>query len=93
MTRDLGEVFDAPTGAEFETRDIDATMAAMSEQPSVTHVPVMTGGYGREAVRAEHVLDKAALDQKREVIPSQSSASEKAPGSLPDLSSLKGVCR
>jgi carboxymethylenebutenolidase len=51
MTRDLGEVFDAHTGAEFETRDIDATMATMSETPSVTHVPVMTGGHGREAVR------------------------------------------
>jgi carboxymethylenebutenolidase len=51
MTRDLGQVFDAHTGAEFETSDIDATMATMSETPSVTHVPVMTGGCGREAVR------------------------------------------
>ena len=51
MTRHLGEVFDAHTGAEFETRDIDATMATMSAMPSVTHVPVMTGGCGREAVR------------------------------------------
>jgi carboxymethylenebutenolidase len=51
MTKDLGEVFDAHTGAEFEARDVDATMATMSETPSVTHVPVMTGGYGREAVR------------------------------------------
>jgi carboxymethylenebutenolidase len=51
MTRDLGEVFDAHTDAEFKTRDIDATMATMSEMPDVTHVPVMTGGHGREAVR------------------------------------------
>jgi carboxymethylenebutenolidase len=51
MTKDLGEVFDAHTGAEFETRDIDATMATMAGTPSVTHVPVMTGGYGRDAVR------------------------------------------
>jgi carboxymethylenebutenolidase len=51
MTKDLGEVFDAHTGAEFEALDVDATMATMSETPSVTHVPVMTGGYGREAVR------------------------------------------
>jgi hypothetical protein len=51
MTKDLGEVFDAHTGAEFEARDVDATMATMSETPSVTHVPVMTGGHGREAVR------------------------------------------
>jgi hypothetical protein len=71
MTRDLGEIFDGHTGAEFETRDIDATMATISEQPSVTHVPVMAGGYGPEAVRAKHVLHKAALDQKREMIPSR----------------------
>jgi carboxymethylenebutenolidase len=51
MTRDLGQVFDAHTGAEFEAHDIDATMATMSATPSVTHVPVMTGGCGREAVR------------------------------------------
>jgi carboxymethylenebutenolidase len=51
MTQDLGQVFDAHTGAEFEARDVDATMATMSETPSVTHVPVMTGGCGREAVR------------------------------------------
>jgi carboxymethylenebutenolidase len=51
MTRDLGEVFDAHTDAEFKTRNIDATMATMSEMPDVTHVPVMTGGHGREAVR------------------------------------------
>ena len=51
MTRDLGEDFDAHSGAEFETRDIDATMATMSATPSVTHVPVMPGGCGQEAVR------------------------------------------
>jgi carboxymethylenebutenolidase len=51
MTRDLGGVFDAHTDAEFKTRDVDATMATMSEMPNVTHVPVMTGGHGREEVR------------------------------------------
>ena len=44
-------MFDAHTSAEFKTRDIDATMATMSEAPHVTHVPTMTGGAGREAVR------------------------------------------
>ncbi len=33
------------------TRDIDATMATMGEAPHVTHVPTMTGGNGRDAVR------------------------------------------
>ena len=47
----LGATFDAHTHAEFATRDVDATMATMSEAPHVTHVPTMTGGNGREAVR------------------------------------------
>ena len=48
----LGAMFDAHTAAEFETRDIEATMATMGEAPHLTHVPVMTGGSGREAVRS-----------------------------------------
>lgn len=54
MTSDpkgLGAMFDAHTDAEFKTRDIEATMATMGEAPHVTHVPTMTGGSGREAVR------------------------------------------
>jgi carboxymethylenebutenolidase len=37
---------------EFVTRDVDATMATMVDDPSVNHVPVMTGGHGAEEVRA-----------------------------------------
>ena len=51
MTSDskgLGALFDAHCAAEFETRDIDATMATMSDQPHITNVPAMIGGYGRE---------------------------------------------
>jgi carboxymethylenebutenolidase len=47
----LGEVFDAHVAAEFQTRDIEATMATMGEAPHVTHVPTMTGGNGHDAVR------------------------------------------
>jgi carboxymethylenebutenolidase len=47
----LGALFDAHTQAEFKTRDIEATMATMSGAPHVTHVPTMTGGSGRDAVR------------------------------------------
>ena len=47
----LGATFDAHTDAEFKTRDIEATMATMSEAPHLTHVPTMTGGKGREEVR------------------------------------------
>jgi carboxymethylenebutenolidase len=54
MTHDpkgLGAVFDAHTDAEFKARDIEATMATMGANPHVNHVPVMTGGYGADAVR------------------------------------------
>jgi carboxymethylenebutenolidase len=47
----LGALFDAHTQAEFKKRDIEATMATMGQAPHVTHVPTMTGGAGREAVR------------------------------------------
>ena len=49
MTTDrkhLGAMFDAHTDAEFNTRDIEATMG---DAPHLTHVPKMTGGKGREA--------------------------------------------
>jgi carboxymethylenebutenolidase len=48
----FGEVFDAHTAAEFQTRDIEATMATMGAAPHVTHVPVMTGGSGAGDVRS-----------------------------------------
>jgi carboxymethylenebutenolidase len=44
------EVFDEHMRDEFELRDADATMATMSAEPYVNHVPVGTGGAGREAV-------------------------------------------
>ena len=50
--KSFDEVFDAHTAAEFHTRDIEATMATMGETPHVTHVPVMTGGRGADAVRS-----------------------------------------
>jgi carboxymethylenebutenolidase len=50
-SKSLGEIFDAHTAAEFQTRDIEATMATMAGAPHVTHVPTMTGGHGRDDVR------------------------------------------
>ncbi len=47
----LGPKFDAHCDAEFNTRDIEATMATMGGNPHVTHVPTMTGGFGYDAVR------------------------------------------
>src|ERR1700761_97141 len=39
------------TRAEFATRDVEATLATMVEDAHVNHVPVMTGGYGKSALR------------------------------------------
>jgi carboxymethylenebutenolidase len=48
---DLGAVFDTHVAAEFATLDLEATMATMTDNPAVTHVPVLTGGCGSDAVR------------------------------------------
>jgi carboxymethylenebutenolidase len=48
---DLGAVFDEHVASEFETKDIDATMATMVAEPYVWHVPALTGASGGEAVR------------------------------------------
>jgi carboxymethylenebutenolidase len=48
---DLAATFDAHTKAEFEDRDLEATMATMSADPYVHHVPTITGGNGAAGVR------------------------------------------
>jgi carboxymethylenebutenolidase len=63
----LGALFDAHVRAEFVDRDLDATMATMTDAPSVNHVPVMTGGHGWEAVRAfygAHFIGKWPADTR-----------------------------
>jgi carboxymethylenebutenolidase len=47
----LADVLDDHLAAEFATRDVDATMATMTGDPYLNHVPVLTGGIGREEVR------------------------------------------
>ena len=38
-------------GYEFSSRDVSSTIATMVHDPYVNHIPVMTGGYGHEALR------------------------------------------
>jgi carboxymethylenebutenolidase len=45
---DLVALWEAHCRCEFETRDVDATMATMVAQPYVNHVPTMTGGVGHD---------------------------------------------
>jgi carboxymethylenebutenolidase len=58
---DIGAVFDEHVAAEFVDRDLDATMATMTEDPYVYHLPAMTGGVGRDQVRSfygQHFIGK-----------------------------------
>jgi carboxymethylenebutenolidase len=48
---DLGAIFDEHVAAEFDQKNVDATMKTMVEEPYVWHVPVLTGADGGEAVR------------------------------------------
>ena len=43
--------WDEHIGYEFSTRDVSSTIATMVPDAYVNHVPVMTGGYGHEALR------------------------------------------
>ena len=45
---DLVTLWEAHCGYEFVTRDVDATMATMVDQPYVNHIPTMTGGVGHD---------------------------------------------
>jgi carboxymethylenebutenolidase len=48
---DLAALWEEHCRYEFETRDLDATMATMVEEPYVNHVPTMTGGVGHDQLR------------------------------------------
>jgi carboxymethylenebutenolidase len=62
---DLGAVFDAHVANEFEAKDVEATMATMTDEPYVNHVPTMAGGVGREEVArfyADHFIGHWPVD-------------------------------
>jgi carboxymethylenebutenolidase len=48
---DLSTLWDEHTKHEFATRDTEATLATMVEDAYVNHIPVMTGGNGKAALR------------------------------------------
>jgi carboxymethylenebutenolidase len=48
---DLVALWEAHTRTEFETRDVDGTMAGMVAQPYVNHIPTMTGGVGHDQLK------------------------------------------
>jgi carboxymethylenebutenolidase len=47
----LSDAWDEHLRLEFAVHDADATVATMNDRPRVNHIPVMTGGDGREQLR------------------------------------------
>jgi carboxymethylenebutenolidase len=54
---DLVQLWEEHTRHEFSTRDTEATLATMVEEAYVNHVPVLTGGYGKNALRQFYSRD------------------------------------
>jgi carboxymethylenebutenolidase len=48
---DLSRLWEEHTSHEFATRDTEATLATMVDDAYVNHVPVLTGGFGKPALR------------------------------------------
>ena len=58
--RQMVALFEEHVGAELEG-DLDTTMATMSDDPHLNHVPTMAGGIGQAGVRAfyrDHLVGK-----------------------------------
>jgi carboxymethylenebutenolidase len=54
---DLARLWEEHTNHEFSTRDTEATLATMVEDAYVNHVPVLTGGVGKPALRMFYSRD------------------------------------
>jgi len=54
---DLSALWEEHTKHEFATRDTEATLATMVDDAYVNHVPVMTGGTGKAALREFYSRD------------------------------------
>jgi carboxymethylenebutenolidase len=53
----MSQLWDKHTSHEFATRDTEHTLATMVEDAHVNHVPVMTGGRGKAALREFYSKD------------------------------------
>ena len=54
---DLSRLWEEHTSHEFLTRDTEATLETMVDDAYVNHVPVMTGGAGKDALRRFYSRD------------------------------------
>ena len=49
--QDLAQLWEQHTAYEFSTRDTEATLDTMVDDAYVNHIPTLTGGYGKAALR------------------------------------------
>jgi carboxymethylenebutenolidase len=54
---DLSAIWEQHTGHEFLNRDTEATLDTMVDDAYVNHIPVMTGGRGKEELRRFYSTD------------------------------------
>jgi carboxymethylenebutenolidase len=54
---ELIRMWDEHTAHEFSTRDTESTLATMVEDAYVNHIPVLTGGSGKNALRRFYSQD------------------------------------
>lgn len=63
----LIDLFVQHSMAEFVTKDVEAALATMDENPYVLNVPVLTGGTGKEGVRhfySNHLIPEVPADME-----------------------------
>jgi carboxymethylenebutenolidase len=68
---DYEALFAEHTYHEFTTRDVDATMATMIEEPYVNHTPTLTGGVGHDMLKRfykYHFVDQNGAGRSRKRI-------------------------
>ncbi len=54
---ELAKLWEEHTAHEFATRDTEATLATMTDDAYVNHIPVMTGAYGKASLRQFYSRD------------------------------------
>ena len=54
---DLERLWNKHLEGEFQTKDVEATLATMVDDAYVNHVPTMSGGFGKAALRAFYSRD------------------------------------
>jgi carboxymethylenebutenolidase len=57
LQADLARLWEEHTRHEFSTRDTESTLATMVDDAYVNHVPVLTGGVGKDALRIFYSVD------------------------------------